>query len=630
VVKLPSRPKSGKKKRPSEEGADDFDLDLDGFHDDVDDGRPLFGSAPGGAGGGGGGADDFVDDLADGDAGIDAFAAYGDDDDEEDRKSGGGFMGKVKSLTAKRGEDDHHAYRDDDEGGFPFVYLMAVLLLGGSLVGGYLMVASGDKPATPPPSTDGFAQALPAHDDPRSGLMTPPTGAAPVAETDRSLERRPWLAETGQTAPAEPTPMAQAGGTGHGATMPPTELAVEPPPATHGTEPPPATQGTEPPPATHGTEPTPATHGTEPPPATHGTEPAQVAHGTEPPPAAHGTEPPPATQTAAPPPTASGGATAGPRGAFERPAAQLVPVAANPLPATPDFPVEDGFRPGRTPAYTDLPAPGSLGGTPLPDAPLTDLLRSTESGLLPVIAEDGRMAWRTYARPFTGDPTKPRVAIIVTGLGMIDPATEAAISQTPPDVTLAFSPYASNLALWMGRARQAGHETVLELPTEPLGFPAVDPGPLAVLSIIAELENRKRLDTVLGRAGGYVGVLATAEGRFTDTPQTMRPLLQSLKTRGLLYVHRGDTAAVNANNDVAPPVNRVAVELDQDAFQRAIDSRLAYLEEEARSQGYAVGVIRATPVALYRLSRWLDTLGTKGLALAPVSAVMITGERGSR
>jgi hypothetical protein len=41
-------------------------------------------------------------------------------------------------------------------------------------------------------------------------------------------------------------------------------------------------------------------------------------------------------------------------------------------------------------------------------------------------------------------------------------------------------------------------------------------------------------------------------------------------------------------------------------------------------------VIRATPVALYRLSRWLDTLGTKGLALAPVSAVMITGERGSR
>jgi polysaccharide deacetylase 2 family uncharacterized protein YibQ len=255
-------------------------------------------------------------------------------------------------------------------------------------------------------------------------------------------------------------------------------------------------------------------------------------------------------------------------------------------------------------------------------------LRTSESGLLPVIAEDGRMPWRTYARPFTGNPTLPRIAIIVDGLGLRNGATEAAIGQTPPDVTLAFSPYAENLAVWMGRARQMGHETLLDLPVEPLGFPAMDPGPLALLSAVAELENRKRLDSVLGRAGGYVGLLATAAGRFTDTPATMRPLLQSLKTRGLLYVHRGDEAAVNANNDIVPPVNQVTTEIDQNPFQRAIDTRLTYLEEEARTQGFAVGVIGASPVALYRLTRWLGTLQSKGFALAPVSAVMLTGERG--
>lgn len=293
-------------------------------------------------------------------------------------------------------------------------------------------------------------------------------------------------------------------------------------------------------------------------------------------------------------------------------------------PPIPVYPIEEGYRPGRMPTFGDLPPPGSFAALPLPDAPLTDLLRGSEAGLLPVIAPDGRRPWRTYARPFTGDPTLPRIAIVVTGLGMQRDPTEAAINQLPPDVTLAFNPYAETLSVWMGRARQSGHETLLELPVEPEGFPADDPGPLAVLSPLSELENRRRLESTLARGGGYVGVIPAEVGPVTNTPRVLRMVLENLKARGLLYVHLGAPAAVNGNEDVAPPANIVSTVIDDPPYQSAIKARFNHLEDIATAQGFAIGAIRATPVSLYRLSRWLNTLETKGFALAPVSAVMLT------
>ncbi|MCF8478797.1 MAG: divergent polysaccharide deacetylase family protein [Rhodospirillum sp.] len=613
MVKLPSLPKFGKKNRPDDEDDDDFELELDGFHEDDDDGIPLFGHRNGREGSGGDDTAPFIDDLADGDvdddlgtpgrrANFDLDPLSGFDRSAED--DGEGFLAKLKGLFKGRSEafedDDPHFRDSDDDGegrGRTLLHILAVLVLGGALIGGYIAVTSGPDKGT---AEDTYAATtfhpLPeAGSDPRNGLMTPPLqGGAEgqdLAETDRSPQRRPWLSDNASESPSP-----------DGA--PDTAAAVADPTKPAPVDPTPEAQ----------TQTTPETG-----PKAGTDSQAAISPSTAPTP---GTGP----ETGA----KREDEMRGEGRAFQRPPAELLPQPVAAVPEAPPFPVEEGFRPGRIPRYSDLPAPGSQGGTPLSDAPLTDLMRASDSGLLPVIAEDGRMPWRTYARPFTGDPTLPRVAIIIDGLGLRDDATQAAIAQTPPDVTLSFSPYAENLAIWMGRAREAGHETLLDLPVEPLGFPSMDPGPLALLSIIAELENRKRLDAVLGRAGGYVGLIATAAGRFTETPASMRPLLQSLKTRGLLYVQRGDVVGVNANNDLAPPVNRVTVDLDQDPFQRAIDARLTYLEEEARTQGFAIGATGATPVALYRLTRWLETLGTKGLALAPVSAVMLTKERDPR
>ena len=53
-----------------------------------------------------------------------------------------------------------------------------------------------------------------------------------------------------------------------------------------------------------------------------------------------------------------------------------------------------------------------------------------------------------------------------------------------------------------------------------------------------------------------------------------------------------------------------------------IDAALAQLELRAREKGSAIGFVNAAPEALTRIGRFLAGLEKRGLALAPVSAVL--------
>jgi polysaccharide deacetylase 2 family uncharacterized protein YibQ len=99
-----------------------------------------------------------------------------------------------------------------------------------------------------------------------------------------------------------------------------------------------------------------------------------------------------------------------------------------------------------------------------------------------VIAPDGRRAWQVYARPFERGDRRPRIAILISGLGPSGAATEAAIQGLPGAVSLAFWPYADRIDNWIRLARAAGHEVLLNLPMEPENYPAFDPGPKTLLT----------------------------------------------------------------------------------------------------------------------------------------------------
>ena len=109
------------------------------------------------------------------------------------------------------------------------------------------------------------------------------------------------------------------------------------------------------------------------------------------------------------------------------------------------------------------------------------------------------------------------------GLGIGASATGDAIAKLPKTVTLAFTPLRERSSRWVGRARSAGHEILLQLPMEPFDYPDNDPGPQTLLTNFAAAQNIDRLHWFLSRFQGYVGVTNFMGGRFTSNdPPSLR------------------------------------------------------------------------------------------------------------
>lgn len=261
---------------------------------------------------------------------------------------------------------------------------------------------------------------------------------------------------------------------------------------------------------------------------------------------------------------------------------------------------------------------------PLGPAPLPDLVETVGAGPLPKIAADGREPWKVYARPFNAGDDRPRIAVVVAGLGLSPTATEAAIVRLPAGVTLAFDSYGRGLDQWLPRARAAGHEVLVGLPMEPSNFPIADPGPNALMTSVGPEDNVRRLQAVLGRGSGYVGTLTVMGSQFATAENHLTPVLQELKKRGLMVVDgrsARDSKILAVAATVDMPRAMVDLTVEEQASRAQVDQRLAEAEAAVKKTGVAVVLVPPSPAAMERLAAWAAGLEAKQIALAPISAV---------
>jgi polysaccharide deacetylase 2 family uncharacterized protein YibQ len=242
-----------------------------------------------------------------------------------------------------------------------------------------------------------------------------------------------------------------------------------------------------------------------------------------------------------------------------------------------------------------------------------------------LVHEANAPAWIRYGRPFDANDRRARIAVIVGHhLGLSTAATEATIKELPEGVTLAFSPYAERLGHWVALARSKGHEVLLNVPMEPTDLAANDPGPHTLRTTLPPQQNKERLEWVLGRAGGYVGVASHMGSRFTAVPEAVKPVLAALKDRGLMFLDSRDTprsVVPRLAAEIGVPRAMVDRQIDEEPSPEAIDARLADAERIARETGSAVVMAQPYAVSIKRLAAWLATLEEKGLVLAPLTAV---------
>ncbi|MES1991444.1 MAG: divergent polysaccharide deacetylase family protein [Pseudomonadota bacterium] len=275
---------------------------------------------------------------------------------------------------------------------------------------------------------------------------------------------------------------------------------------------------------------------------------------------------------------------------------------------------------------TSTPPPAKA----IPLAPVPDpaLVAKSAQGPLPVIAKDGRKAYQIYARPPPADlGGKPRIALVVSGLGISESATEHAIKVLPAEVTLSFAPYGSNLQKWIKSARDAGHEVLLELPMEPFGFPQNDPGPYTLLTSLSAADNVARLEWLLSRFSGYAGVMNYQGARFTSTPSALSPVLSAIKSRGLMYIDNGASnrsLAPKIAGEIALPAAAANRNIDPVQSVDVISDSFASLETSAKADDIAIGVASGFPVTVDAVAEWAQTLRDKGFVLVPVSSAART------
>jgi hypothetical protein len=190
---------------------------------------------------------------------------------------------------------------------------------------------------------------------------------------------------------------------------------------------------------------------------------------------------------------------------------------------------------------------------------------------------------------------------------------------------MSFLPYAMDLAQQSEAARRQGHELLVHVPMEPLDARNNDagPGPLDVRLSADEILRRLRWD--LGRFDGYVGINNHMGSRFTSDAEALRPVMQELHDRGLLFLDSrtvphslGVTVAARYG---VPHAGR-DVFLDDEISSPAIDARLAELERVARHSGSAIAIGHPHDATLEALKPWLRDASSKGFVLVPLSAIV--------
>lgn len=225
-------------------------------------------------------------------------------------------------------------------------------------------------------------------------------------------------------------------------------------------------------------------------------------------------------------------------------------------------------------------------------------------------------------------PRRPRIAIVIDDMGF-DRVNSARALRLPPQVTLAYLPFAPQVGKQVRRARLKGHPVMLHLPMEAPdhgGRPGAN-----VLSVASGPEKlRRQLTDILGRFGGYTGVNNHMGSKFTRDRARMDIVVSELKRRGLFFLDsrtsgRSVGAAAAAEAGIAHATRDVF--LDHEPDPKKIRARIAETEHIARQAGRAIAIGHPRTATMNALAPWLAGLKARGFDLVRLDSLLKRADR---
>ncbi|HEX9776863.1 MAG TPA: divergent polysaccharide deacetylase family protein [Geopsychrobacteraceae bacterium] len=205
---------------------------------------------------------------------------------------------------------------------------------------------------------------------------------------------------------------------------------------------------------------------------------------------------------------------------------------------------------------------------------------------------------------------KPLVAIIMDDMGRSLAEFELLLNLKIP-VTPAILPQAGQATRSTALLQRADREYMIHIPMQPKSYPAISPGPNALLLGLSEKELRSRMkqyqQQVPGAAGGnnHMGSL------FTQQPEQMRIVLEELRTSGLFFIDSktiGASVAFDEARRMGMRTGARHIFLDNEENVAYIRKQLRKMVRIAEEKGEAIAIChpyRQTFEALQREEDWL-------------------------
>ena len=253
--------------------------------------------------------------------------------------------------------------------------------------------------------------------------------------------------------------------------------------------------------------------------------------------------------------------------------------------------------------------------TPAAIAPPTGYNSIPEINLPDYVAE---------AIDFAPEEGKPLIAIVIDDMGVDRRRTQEALEAFPSEVTLAYLPYASDIAEQVQAARAAGHEITVHMPMQPQRD-TIYPGPNVLHGDLDEAELRRRIDVNLAAFDGYAGLNNHMGSKFTQDARGIDILMREVRKRGLYFLDSRTISNSVAEQTAAAygvPVTHRDVFLDDKETEAFTRDALLKVERTARRKGSAVAIGHPKDITTRMLAAWIPTLEEKGFQLAPMSAVL--------
>ena len=266
-------------------------------------------------------------------------------------------------------------------------------------------------------------------------------------------------------------------------------------------------------------------------------------------------------------------------------------------------------------------SPEALGAPHLPRVEAPAVAAVTQQP--PRLLDPGAAPWVRNAVASVAANGRPMIAIVLDDLG-VDRRRSARAIDLPAPLTLAFLPYATEVALQANRARERGHELLVHVPMQPHGEDA-DPGPNALDMMLGEAEVRRRIAWNLKQFSGYVGINNHMGSRFTESMPGANLVADAVQAHGLMLLDSMTSAqsvlGARGRAAGAPTVDR-DVFLDNTDSVEEVRKRLAQTEEVARNTGTAIAIGHPRDATLEVLTPWLVDVQARGFVLVPLTQVL--------